>query len=590
MPYRDYSHEAALILQEHIPHLTPDEIKSCLSVPPKAEMGDISFVCHKAAKGFDLNPVETAKKLRQDLKPAGLIEKTAAMGPYLNLYLNRSLYIEETLSRIADMGPRYGDGAAYEGKVYLFDYSSPNIAKPFHIGHLPGTVVGEALCKLYETQGAKAVRINHIGDWGTQYGKLIAALEEWGKKTGEYNIGELSQLYVKFHKEAENNPELETRARDWSLKLEGGDAGALKIWKQICDISLDYYRDVIYKRLGIQFDFYTGESFYRDKTADIIEGLKQKNLLRISDGASIVNLEQWDLPPCLLLRSDGASLYALRDIAAALYRKKEFNFDGCVYITCKDQTLHFKQWIKVLELLTGATAAGITHLALGQITFAEGKLSTRHGNVILLEGLLDDAKEKIAAIMQTKRQDLTAAEADIISEQVATGAIKFSCLYNGKGTDSTFNWERALSFEGESGPYAQYTYVRMRGIIAPPSANTSPSVIAPLSRHCEAPQSPKQSTPPDYSLLTDAHSFEVVKLLQLYPSKLYEAAQKYEPYIVTRYMIDLCKSFNRFYNSVPVRGAATQGETDARLCLVSCAKQVLSNCLTLLGIAAPEKM
>lgn len=561
--------EIANRISTHVDNMAIDDILPLIETPPNAEMGDFAYPCFKLAKSLKKPPNVIAAELSLAIGEDSVIAKVTPMAAYLNFFINKSLYAQEIIRVILNQREEYGASCTLSGKTFLLDYSSPNIAKPFHVGHIPTTVLGHALYNIFKFLGCNAIGINHLGDWGTQFGKLIVAYKNWGEKAEVENKGvaELMRLYIKFHDEADSNPELDNEARSWLVKMEQGNEEALDLWKWFNDISLNEYINNTYKRLDIEFDYYTGESFYNDKMKAVAEELKEKGLLIKSDGAMIVDLSEHNMPPCLILRSDGGTLYPTRDISAAFYRKKTFDFDKCLYLTCMDQKLHFAQWMKVVELMGYDWAADLVHIPLGLINFEEGKLSTRKGNVILLDDLLNDAVKKTRAIIEEKNPSLE--NKDEIAEMVGVGAIVFNNLFNSRIKDVSFSWERVLNFEGESGPYVQYTHARANSILKKGGSIMIDNI--------------------DYSVLTDEHSLEVIKLLGEFPQKIQDAADKYEPFILSRNLVEICQAFNKFYNNNIVL-TDNPAVKNARLTLVYCVKTVLACGLRLLGIKAPEQM
>ncbi|MDR3091616.1 MAG: arginine--tRNA ligase [Clostridiales bacterium] len=544
------------------------EILSAIETPPDPAMGDYAYPCFKLAKIMRKSPAAIAEEISRKIPPDAVISKVAAAGAYVNFFVDKTLFARAVLSRVAEEGADYGKSAVNAGQTIVMDYSSPNIAKPFHVGHIPTTVVGAALYKIFRFTGADVIGINHLGDWGTQFGKLIVAYKRYGSRAevDEGGVTELMRLYVKFHEEAEKEPAMDEEARAWLVKMQNGDEEALSLWRWFNDISLAEYKEKTYKRLGIDFDYYTGESFYNDKMADVADELSEKGLLKESGGARIVDLEEFNMPPCLILRSDGGTLYPTRDIAAAFYRKKTYNFDKCLYLTCMDQSLHFAQWFKVVGLMGYDWAKDLEHVPLGMIAFEEGKLSTRKGRVILLNDLLDDAVRKTLGIINEKNPGLINKEET--AEAVGVGAVVFANLYNGRARDVCFSWERALSFEGESGPYVQYTHARARSILRKSGAAAGDI---------------------DYSRLSDAESIEVISCLAEFPERIEAAAREREPFLVSRHLVNLCQSFNKFYNKHIVLTEEAEIRK-ARTALVGAVSVVLKTGLTLLGIKAPEEM
>jgi arginyl-tRNA synthetase len=435
---------------------------------------------------------------------------------------------------------------------------------------LRSTAIGNALYNIYKALGYNCVGINHLGDWGTQFGKLIVAYKLWGDKEAveRDDIKELSRIYVKFHKEAEERPELNDEARGWLVKMQEGDEEALSLWKWFCDISMKEFNR-IYDRLGVTFDSYAGESFYNDKMPAVVEEIKAKNLLTESQGAQIVDLEKYNMPPCLILRSDGGTLYPTRDISAALYRKEHYNFCKCIYVTALDQNLHFAQWFKVVDLMGYDWAEKeLIHVPFGLVSLGDGKLSTRQGHVVLMEDILNHSVEKTRAIIEAKNPNLE--DKDKVAEAVGIGAIIFDDLYNSRIKNVVFDEDRMLSFDGETGPYAQYTHARACSIL-------KKAGVTELKSEVKA------------ELICDEASVNVCKVLDEFPQKLVDAAEKNEPYIVARHIIEICKAFNKFYNENNIMGSEGELKT-ARLAIVLAVRDAIARGLGLLGIKAPEQM
>ena len=528
--------------------------------------GDYSLPCFRLAAQLKKSPAELAKEVAGRVGCFNFLEKAEAIGPFVNFTLNKSAYAKDVLEKVLSAGGFYGSSDTGAGKTVCIDYSSVNIAKPFHIGHLLNTVLGAALYRIYKKVGYHAVGINHLGDWGTQFGKLIVAYKKWGDEEDieKRGVRALVDIYVKFHKEAEKNPSLDDEARAWFKKIEDGDKEALSIFNRFKTSTLAEV-EKIYKRLNVTFDSYAGESFYNDKMQPVLDMLTQKGLLVDDDGAKVVKLGE-GMPPCLLVRSDGATLYATRDLAAAFYRKKTYDFDKCLYVVASQQNLHFRQWFKVLELAGEEWYKDLVHVAHGMVSLEEGSLSTRSGNVVYLDDVLDMAVSKSREIIEEKREDLP--DPDAVAEQIGVGAVIFGVLYNNRIKDMTFSYARALNFDGETGPYVQYTHARCRS----------------LTEKC-----PDPDCDPDYSGVTGAEACEVLKLLDSYPDVILSAAEKYEPCYVSRFLVDLAQAFGKFYLTCNI-AKAEDGVKKARLMLVKAVKSVLKDGLELLGIKAPEKM
>lgn len=528
--------------------------------------GDYSLPCFRLAAQLKKSPAELAKEVAGRVGCFNFLEKAEAIGPFVNFTLNKSAYAKDVLEKVLSAGGFYGSSDMGAGKTVCIDYSSVNIAKPFHIGHLLNTVLGAALYRIYKKVGYHAVGINHLGDWGTQFGKLIVAYKKWGDEEDieKRGVRALVDIYVKFHKEAEKDPSLDDEARAWFKKIEDGDKEALSIFNRFKTSTLAEV-EKIYKRLNVSFDSYAGESFYNDKMQPVLDMLTKKGLLVDDDGAKVVKLGE-GMPPCLLVRSDGATLYATRDLAAAFYRKKTYDFDKCLYVVASQQNLHFRQWFKVLELAGEEWYKDLVHVAHGMVSLEEGSLSTRSGNVVYLDDVLDMAVSKSREIIEEKREDLP--DPDAVAEQIGVGAVIFGVLYNNRIKDMTFSYARALNFDGETGPYVQYTHARCRS----------------LTEKC-----PDPDCDPDYSGVTGAEACEVLKLLDSYPDVILSAAEKYEPCYVSRFLVDLAQAFGKFYLTCNI-AKAEDGVKKARLMLVKAVKSVLKDGLELLGIKAPEKM
>lgn len=547
-----------------------NEVISAIEIPPNSEMGDYAYPCFKLAKVFRKAPPMIANELVEKIEKKDFIKEIKVVGAYINFFTEKSVYIKEVLGAVFENNENYGKSTEGNGKTIVIDYSSPNIAKPFHVGHLRSTVIGNAIYKIYECLGYNCEGVNHLGDWGTQFGKLIVAYKKWGSKEAveKDGIQELMRIYVKFHDEAEKEPALDDEARLWFVKMQDGDEEALILWKWFYDISIKEFERV-YDMLGVKFDAYTGESFYNDKMDAVVQELKDKKLLTESEGAMIVDLEDEKMPPCLIIRKDGGTLYATRDITAALYRKKTYNFDKCVYLTALDQNLHFAQWFKVIEKMGYDWSKDLVHVPFGLVSLDTGKLSTRHGNVVLMEELLNQAVNETTKIIEEKNPDLPNKEE--VAKQVGIGAVIFNDLYNNRIKDVVFSWSRMLNFDGETGPYVQYTHARACSLI---------------KKVCENGEIDKNI---DFSLLSDDASVEVCKLIEMYPAKIKDAAAKFEPSIVTRHLVDIAQAFNKFYHDNPIMNSEDEVKK-ARIALVYAVKTVIASGLKLLGINAPEQM
>lgn len=547
-----------------------EEVISAIEIPPNSDMGDYAYPCFKLAKVFRKAPPMIAGELVEKIEKKDFIKEIKTVGAYINFFTEKSVYVKEVLENVLTKEADYGKSTEGNGKTIVIDYSSPNIAKPFHVGHLRSTVIGNAIYKIYECLGYNCEGVNHLGDWGTQFGKLIVAYKKWGSKEAveKDGIQELMKIYVKFHDEAEKEPSLDDEARLWFVKMQDGDEEALTLWKWFYDISIKEFERV-YEMLGVKFDAYTGESFYNDKMDAVVEELKEKNLLKESEGAMIVDLEEDKMPPCLIIRKDGGTLYATRDITAALYRKKTYNFEKCIYLTALDQNLHFAQWFKVIEKMGYEWSKDLVHVPFGLVSLDTGKLSTRHGNVVLMEELLNQAINETTKIIEEKNPDLPNKEE--VAKQVGIGAVIFNDLYNNRIKDVVFSWSRMLNFDGETGPYVQYTHARACSLI---------------NKVCGSEEIDKNV---DFSLLNDEASVEVCKLIEMYPAKIKDAAAKFEPSIVTRHLVDIAQAFNKFYHDNPIMSSEDEVKK-ARIALVYAVKTILASGLKLLGINAPKQM
>ena len=559
------------LLAPIIPGLEPQQILEMLEVPPNPEMGDLALPCFKLSKALRKSPVVIAQELAAAVPSDESISRIACQSGYLNIFLNPSRYMQLILSHILQTGNAYGASDMGKGKSIVIDYSSPNIAKPFHVGHLRSTSIGKSLYQIFEYMGYHCIGVNYIGDWGTQFGKLIAAYKHWGSEESVKKglIKELVALYVKFHQEAEQDPALDEEARQWFVRLEQGDQEALKLWKWFVDISLEEYQKV-YELLDVTFDSYHGEAFYNDKMEPVIQELEEKGLLQESQGAKIVDLEQDGMPPCLILKTDGSTLYATRDITAALYRKDTYDFEKCIYVTGVSQSLHFKQWFKVIEKMGYDWYKDLHHVPFGTVSIGGEKLATRTGKVILLEEILSKAIEKTLETIDSKNPDME--DKYEIARQMGVGAVIFSDLSSNRIKDVSFSWEEILNFDGETGPYVQYTHARACSVL----------------RKAEDSGSPMEADF-DSSLLDTKESYRLVKTLAAFPDKIKQALDDLEPSVLTRYLVDVAQDFNRFYHehSILVEDKDLRA---ARLALVQATKHTLANGLKLIGLHTPERV
>lgn len=559
MDYKQYIAERL-----NVAGVSAEEIYTAIALPPNSEMGDYALPCFKFAKVLRKSPVAIAEDLKNSFVCDGVISEVSAVNGYLNFKINKIGLAAATLKNVLSAGENYGSAQIGKGKTICIDYSSVNVAKPFHIGHLSTTVIGGALYKIFKYLGYNVVGINHLGDYGTQFGKLICAYKKWGDKdeVQKGGIHAINDLYVRFNNEA--TAEMESEAREYFRLIESGDKEANELFEWFKSLTLEYVK-TIYEKLNITFDSYAGERFYTDKMQPVIDELKAKNLLKESEGAQIVDLDEYGMPPCLILRSDGASLYATRDLAAAVYRKNTYDFYKCLYVVAYQQNLHFKQFFKVLELMGKDWAKDMVHVAYGMVSLEDGAMSTRKGKVVWLEDVIARCEEKAYAIIDEKNKDLENKRE--IATTVGVGAVIFGALYNNKIKDITFSYDKVLSFEGETSVYVQYTCARANSVLLKSGV--------------------KETLPENY--LPNAQESEVVKLISAFPDAVKEAAEKYEPSVVARYAVDLAQKFNKFY--IDCKIITAEGETkDFRLALARAALQTMKNALSLLGIGIPEKM
>jgi len=561
----DYKKKIAELINSKV-DLEVEKIEQLIEIPPRPEMGDYAFPCFQLSKVMRKAPNMIAEELKNQLSSEGF-EKIENLGPYINFFVDKGEFSKNTIEKILNEKDDYGKSNIGEGKTVCVEYSSPNIAKPFHVGHLFTTAIGNALYKMFKAEGYNTVGINHLGDWGTQFGKLISAYKRWvDEEALEKNpIDELLRIYVKFHKEAEKDPSLEDEGRAYFKALESGDEEAHALWKRFRDLSLKEFQRV-YDILGVKFDSLAGEAFYNDKMDAVIDMLKEKNLLVESNGAQVVMLEEYNMPPCIILKGDGASIYATRDLAAALYRKKTYDFYKSIYVVGTPQALHFKQVFKVLELAGNEWAKDCVHVGFGLVKFADRKLSTRNGEIVLLDDLLNQSISKTAEII--KDNDSIEDKEDV-AKKIGVGAVIFTYLKNSREKDIVFDWNEILSTEGETGPYVQYAYARAKSIL-----RRAEDVNAQI----------------DYSKLNSKEEFELVKTLESFNKNILLALDKLEPSIVTRYVIEVAKAFNRFYNAHSVLNLEDEVLKATRLKLVEASSQVIKNALELLGIDVVEKM
>lgn len=546
--------------------LTVQDVENALETPKEAKLGDICLPCFKFARTMHIAPPAIAQKLLPRVESLPFVEKVEVVGGYLNVFFDRNTVAQMALASATD--DKVGSSDEGAGKTICIDYSSVNIAKPFHIGHLSTTVIGGALYRIFEHLGYNVVGINHLGDWGTQFGKLIVATNKWSslEEVAQNDEYFLNKLYVRYHQEAEEHPEMDDEARAWFKRIEDGDKEATAYFDVFKRVTMKAVGK-IYDRLKIKFDSYAGESFYNDKMQPCLDILKDKGLLVESDGAQVVNLDEYGMPPCLLVKADGATLYATRDIAAAYYRKKTYDFYKCLYVVAYQQNLHFKQLFQVLKLMDFAGADDMEHVAFGMVSMEDGSMSTRKGHVVWLQEVLDKAVEKARAIIEEKNPDTK--NKDEIAESVGVGAVVFSALWNNRIKDIVFSYDKVLNFDGETAPYVQYTYARCASALRKGGDIDFDNM--------------------DLAAITTDEGYDVIKSVITFGDSVRLAAKLREPCYVTRHVVDLAEKFNRFYinHRILVDDTPTR---NARLALTKAVGNVICCGLGLLGISAPTEM
>lgn len=544
------------------------ELSSYIEIPPDRSMGDYAFPCFRLAKAMRKAPPAIAEELRAGITLPSSITKAEVKGGYLNFFEDRAGAASATIKRVLAEGENYGHSNEGSGKNVCVEFSSINIAKPFHIGHLPSTAIGNSLNRIYKALGYNTIAINHLGDWGTQFGKMIVAYKKWGggKPIEESTVRELVKLYVRFHEEAEKDESLNDEARAWFRKIEQGDSEAVDLWQRMKTLTLKEVGEV-YKLLGVEFDSYAGESFYEDKMQAVIDELDAKGLLKTDKGAKIVDLSEYNMPPCIIVKSDGATLYATRDLAAAIYRKKTYDFVKSIYVVAYQQNLHFQQFFKVLELMGYDWVKDCVHVNFGMVSMEEGTLSTRHGNVVYLEDVLNASIEKTLEIIKEKSPDLEDKEA--AARAVGVGAVVWGILYNSRIKDTSFSWKKMLNFDGETGPYAQYTHARCCSVLRKAGGYDEADI--------------------DCTLLSGEAETALVKAIAAFPDTVKAAAEKYEPYLIARAAIEICSRFNKFYYDCRIMDDDMHIR-NARLALTDAARICIKNALYLVGLEAPERM
>lgn len=567
----NFKNEIVKILEEKIDSLNAKEIGSMIEVPPTYDMGDFAFPVFSLAKVFRKNPAIIAKEISESIN-SELFEKVESQSAYINFFINKNILAREVMEEIKNAKENFGVSDIGQGKNVIVEYSSPNIAKPFHIGHIRTTIIGDSIKRIYKFLGYNTISYNHLGDYGTQFGMLIVAIKKWGNlEEIEANpIPELLKLYVKINKEIENDEELHNECRFWFSELENGNQEAYDLWKWIREVSLKEFNKV-YDMLGIEFDSYKGESFYSDKMAQQVEKLEKAGVLVDSNGAKIVELDKYDLPPALIVKSDGSTIYLTRDIAAASYRHEEHKPYKSIYVVGSQQNLHFQQLKAVLKEMGCDWSDEIEHIAFGMVSLEGGTLSTRKGNVVYLEDVLNKATEKVMDILTDRESERGSVieNKEELARQVGIGAVKFQELFNQRIKDYVFDWDKTLSFEGETGPYVQYVHARICSLLEKGQFSLEKEI--------------------DYNLLNSEEEINILRVLYNFTDVVINAHEKCEPYLVTRYTVELAKEFNKYYNHTQIN---IEDETlkNTRLALCYGVKNVIKAGLGLIGVEAPQKM
>jgi len=567
-----YKEQIAEILAGQIEGLEKEEIAAMIESPADSKMGDYAFPCFKLAKLLRKAPPMIAQGIAEAIAENEIFEKVENVNAYVNMFVSKAAMAKEVVSEVLAKGDDFGRSDMGAGKKVIVEYSSPNIAKPFHIGHIRSTVIGNSIYKIYDFLGYDAMRINHLGDYGTQFGKMICAYRRWGNKEDVINepIKTLLSYYTKFHEEAENDPSLEDEARAIFTKLEKGEPEEVELWQWFRDESLKEFNRV-YDMLGIKFDSYNGESFYSDKMPRFVNELREKGIMEEDNGANIVRLDDYNLGTALITKSDGSTLYITRDIAAAVYRKETYDFHKNIYVVASQQNLHFQQWIQIIEMLGYEWARDCVHIPFGLVSLEEGTMSTRQGRVVFLEDVLNRAVEQTKQIIMEKNPN--AENIDETAKEVGIGAVVFNELSNYRIKDYVFSWDKVLNFEGETGPYVQYTHARACSIMR----RAGDDIVA------------KAAAGFDSSYITGESAHELIKLIYNLPEVIVEAGDKYEPSVVTRHIVDIAQAFNKFYHDEHIL-VDNEDEKVAKVALVMAAKAAIKNGLALLGMKAPEKM
>lgn len=562
--------EIAKLISEQVADLTEEEIRGMIETPQDQKMGDYAFPCFRLAKVLRKAPPLIAKDIADAIRENDIFSDVQQVNAYVNMFISKEEFVEEVVEEVMAKGDEYGRSNVGEGKPVIVEFSSPNIAKPFHIGHIRSTVIGNSINLLWDAMGYKVTRINHLGDYGTQFGKMIVAYRHWGNEEDVRRepIKTLLHYYTRFHEEAEKDPSLDDEARETFAKLEQGGKEETELWQWFRDESLKEFTRV-YNMLGIEYDSYAGESFYSDKMPAVVQELKDKNLLVESKGAEIVDLEPYGLTPAPILKSDGSTLYITRDLACAKYRKATYDFYKNIYVVASQQNLHFQQLKKILELMGYEWSKDIIHVPFGLVSLEEGTMSTRHGRVVFLEDVLNRAIDETREII--KEKGVATDNIEETAKQVGVGAVVFNELSNNRIKDYVFSWKQVLDFNGETGPYVQYTYARCASILR------------------NAGDDAKDLSGFDPSYITGEAAYTLAKEIYALTDVIIEAGEKYEPSILTRHIVDMAQAFNKFYHDEHIL-TDDKEERKAKLALVVAAKTAIKNGLRLLGMEAPERM
>ena len=563
------------VLAGVLENITEVDIEKLIETPPDSSMGDYAFPCFKLAALYRKAPQKIAEELAEKLQGTEGCSEVKNVNAYVNFFMDRTATEAAVIAEVTAKGDAYGSSDYGENRPVIVEFSSPNIAKPFHIGHLRSTVLGNALAKIYKALGFDVIRINHLGDYGTQFGKMIVAYRRWGseEEVRREPIRTLLKYYVRFHDEAEKDPSLEDEARATFTKLEKGEKEEVEIWQWFREESLKEF-SFVYDMLGIDFDSYAGESFYSDKMDRVVDIMEEKGLLKESEGAMIVDLEEYGMPPALIKKSDGSTLFITRDIAAALYRRETYDFYKTIYVVASQQNLHFRQWFKIIELMGYDWAGQCVHVPFGMVSLEDGTMSTRHGKVVFLLDVLNKAVEKTREIIAEK--NVPEEDLDQTAHDVGVGAVMFQELSNNMIKDYTFSWDKVLNFDGETGPYVQYTHARCSSVLRKAGADAEAVISGEIT--------------PDLTVLSDSDIvYELVKAIGKFPDIVKEAGEKYEPSVITRHIIAVAGLFNKFYHDEHIL-VEDREERLARIAVVNAAGQTIRNGLTMLGIAAPERM